>query len=174
MTTMSRRAPAPPAADPKPQTFEDFFDEHRRSLFHAMWLVTRDRSEAEELSQDAFLRVWERWDRVRTMDDPGAYLYRAAMNLARNRWRRAATALRRGTRLSTPRDDMSAVDDRDVVVRALGGLTPRERAAVVLTHYVGLSSEEAAVAMHVSASTVRVLATRGRAKVRGELGDDDA
>lgn len=172
MTVMSKLV-SHATTDPKAGTFEDFFHEHRRSLFHAMWLLTRDRSEAEELAQEAFVRVWERWDRVRAMDDPDAYLYRTAMNLARNRFRRAATALRRTVHLAPQRDDMDVVDDRDVVVRALGGLTSRERAAVILTDYLELSSEEAGRAMGIRASTVRALATRGRARVRDEIGVKD-
>ena len=45
--------------------------------------------------QDAFLTVWERWDRVGGMDDPVGYLYRTAMNLFRKRYRRAMLSVRR-------------------------------------------------------------------------------
>ena len=56
--------------------FDRFFDEHRDRLYRALWLVARDRSVAEEVTQDAFLKVWERWNRVRGLDDPAGYLYR--------------------------------------------------------------------------------------------------
>ena len=56
--------------------------------------MTGNRAEAEELMQDAFLSVWERWDRVSGMDDPIGYLYRTAMNLFRKRYRRAMLAVR--------------------------------------------------------------------------------
>ena len=51
---------------PAPLDFDDFFAAHSEELFRKMWLVTRDRAEAEEAMQDAFLRLYERWDR---MDD---------------------------------------------------------------------------------------------------------
>ena len=70
--------------------FDEFFAEERIRLFQALCLVTHNRSEAEELTQDAFLRVLERWDRVGTMDDPTGYLYRTAMNAFRS-WNRRAT-----------------------------------------------------------------------------------
>jgi RNA polymerase sigma-70 factor, ECF subfamily len=54
----------------KPASFEDFYFDHHRDVYAAMWLVTRDRHEAEEITQDAFLRVLERWDRVAAMNDP--------------------------------------------------------------------------------------------------------
>ena len=51
----------------------------RSGQFAALWLVTRNSHEAEEIMQDAFLKLWERWDRVNQMDDPTGYLYRTAM-----------------------------------------------------------------------------------------------
>jgi RNA polymerase sigma-70 factor (ECF subfamily) len=71
------------------RTFETFYQAEARTLFRRLWLVTGNRAEAEELMQDAFLRVWERWDRVGGMDDAPGYLYRTAMNLFRKRYRRA-------------------------------------------------------------------------------------
>lgn len=52
------------------KSFEAFYDAESRALFRRSWLVTGNRSEAEELMQEAFLRVWERWGRVDRMDDP--------------------------------------------------------------------------------------------------------
>ena len=77
------------------RTFEAFYQTEARTLFRRLWLVTGNLAEAEELMQDAFLKVWERWDRVDGMDDPVGYLYRTAMNLFRKRYRRAMLAVRR-------------------------------------------------------------------------------
>ncbi|MFN8232398.1 MAG: sigma factor [Actinomycetota bacterium] len=54
----------------EPLIFEAFYRTEARTLFRRLWLVTGNRAEAEELMQDAFLSVWERWDRVGRMDDP--------------------------------------------------------------------------------------------------------
>lgn len=154
--------------------FDRFFDEHRDRLYRALWLVARDRSVAEEVTQDAFLKVWERWNRVRGFEDPAGYLYRTGMNILRNRRRRAALGLRRLVHASPPaRDEIAAVDARDVVVRALGTLTPRERAALVLVDLLDMTSEDAAKALGVRASTVRVLAGRARAALRDRIGEED-
>ena len=147
-----------------------FASEHAR-LFGALCLVTGDRSEAEEIMQDAFLRLWERWDRVSEVDDPSAYLFRTAMNVFRNRYRRAALALRKTISIATTEDALATVEDRDVVVRALRDLTPDQRAAVVLTGYLGLTSEEAGQVLGMRACTVRTLATRARAAIREKAGD---
>ena len=69
-----------------------------QSLYAHLCLITGNRAEAKELSQDAFLKVWERWDRVAGMEKPIGYLYRTAMNLFRKRYRRAVLALRKTER----------------------------------------------------------------------------
>jgi RNA polymerase sigma-70 factor, ECF subfamily len=154
----------------EPRSFEEFFGSEQARLFGALCLVTGDRHEAEEVMQDAFLRLWERWDRVATLDDPSAYLFRTAMNVFRNRYRRAALALRRTINLVPSEDALATVEDRDVVVRALKTLSPDQRAAVVLTGYVGLTSEEAGKVLGMRASTVRTLTTRARAAIREKAG----
>jgi RNA polymerase sigma-70 factor (ECF subfamily) len=153
----------------EPLSFESFFEDHRSRLFGAMCLVTGSRPEAEEIVQDAFLRLWERWDRVATLEDPAGFLYRTAMNVFRNRARRAALAVRRNLRLSPNVDDLAAVEDRDEMVRLMRAMTPHQRAALVLTGYLGYSSEEAAKVLGVRASTVRALATKGRATARATV-----
>ena len=153
--------------------FEIFFLDHHVRLYRALWLVTRNGHEAEEIMQDAFLRVWERWPKVSRVPDPTGYLYRTAMNAFRSRARRAAVALRKTVRAIPPDDLLEAVEGRDAVVRAMASLTPRQRAAVVLTDVLGLTSEEAAEALGVKAVTVRVLAARGRQALRGTMGESD-
>jgi RNA polymerase sigma-70 factor (ECF subfamily) len=154
-------------------SFEAFFERTNGDLFAALWLITRNRHEAEELAQDAFLRLWERWDRVAAMDDPEGYLYRTAMNAFRSRARRASLALRRIGRPSPTDDALAGVERREMLVQALASLTPRERAAVVLTDVLGYSSEEAGRWLRIKPVTVRVLASRGRGRLRQEAIDDD-
>ena len=154
-------------------TFEALFAGERTRLFTSLWLVTRDRHEAEEIAQDAFVKVWERWDRRGAPDDPTAYLFRTAMNIMRNRRRRAAVALRHAPTRKESADGLDAVESRDVVMRALGALTPSQRAALVLMDLLDMSSTEAADALGVRPSTVRVLAARGRATLATQIGAND-
>jgi RNA polymerase sigma-70 factor (ECF subfamily) len=148
------------------EAFEEFFEAQRRRLFGAFCLVTGNRQEAEEIIQDAFLRIWERWDGIGGLEDPEGYLFRTAMNVFRNRARRAALAARKTVGLTSDADDLAAVEDRDELVRALRPLTPRQRAALILTDYLGYSSEEAGRILRVRASTVRSLSTKGRSAAR--------
>jgi RNA polymerase sigma-70 factor (ECF subfamily) len=149
--------------------FQTFIQQYRGRVFGAMCLVTGNAQEAEEIAQDAFLRLWERWDKVSKLEDPTGYLFRTAMNVFRNRARRAAVAVRKSFGLLHPSDELAAVEDRDDMIRAMRDLTPHQRAALVLTGYLGYSSEEAARILGVRASTVRALATKGRATARATM-----
>ena len=156
------------------RTFEGFYEAEARTLFRRLWLVTGNRAEAEELMQDAFLKVWERWDRVGAMEDPIGYLYRTAMNLFRKRYRRAVLAVRRTVGFAPRIDDFSDADDRQVVRHVLATLPPRQRAALVLTEMMGFSSKEAGDALGVTDATIRSLTRHGRDAFRHVMEVDDA
>ena len=155
-------------------TFEEFFEEERTPLFRALCLMTGDPCEAEELAQDAFLHLWERWDRVREMERPAGYLYRSAMNGFRSRRRQLARAAR--VTFVPPRqaDAYDEADLRDSVLRALRSLGRRQRAAVVLTQLLGYHSTDAGRLLDIKATTVRTLAAEARTILRNELEPVDA
>jgi RNA polymerase sigma-70 factor (ECF subfamily) len=74
-----------PLVEERRETFEDFFHAHHERLLRTMSLATGDRHEAGDLAQEAFVRIFERWERVRSLDDPAGYLYRTALNARRSR-----------------------------------------------------------------------------------------
>ncbi len=154
-------------------SFESFFEVHHAPLFGTLSLVTRNASEAEELMQEAFLKVWERWERIRVHPDPPGYLYRTAFNLFHSRWRRAMRAARQAFEISRSEDALARVEERDSLVRALRRVAPRQRAAIVLTDLLDLNSQEAGDVLGVKPSTVRVLASQGRAALRDLLEGTD-
>jgi DNA-directed RNA polymerase specialized sigma24 family protein len=122
----------------EPLNFESFFEAEARTLFRRLCAVTGNSAEAEEIMQDAFLALWERWDRVGTMQDPTGYLYRTAMNVFRKRTRRAVLALRRAlSRVAEPAA-FAEIDEQQDVVVALSGLTPRQRAGALADRCHGL------------------------------------
>jgi RNA polymerase sigma factor (sigma-70 family) len=124
--------------------------------------------------QDAFLQLWERWDRLDKIDDPVAYLFRSALNGFRMRLRRTRMAARRLMPVASARDPFDDVNVREDVRRMLRGLPSRQRAAIVLTEVFDYSSEQAARIMRIRPSTVRALASQGRAALRGDMGGEDA
>jgi RNA polymerase sigma-70 factor (ECF subfamily) len=153
-------------------SFENFFEREREPLYQALWLVTRDRFEAEELTQEAFVRVLERWERISTMDDPRAYLFQTAMNAFRTSYGRAVLAVRRTMKLRPVDDLISEIDERDAAMRALARLSPRQRAAVVLIDMLGFRSEEAARMLGIGAATARVHISRAHAALKETMTRD--
>ena len=176
MTEPLRLAPDP-AAPPgpvgaecdDPGSFEAFFESEKAGLYSALCLVTRDRHEAEELTQDAFVRVLAAWDRG-AIEDPTAYLYRTAMNAFRSKRRRAGVALKRAIGQAPHDDAYEQIESMDAALRALASLSERQRAAVVLMDLLGYSSEEAARMLGVRPSTVRMHASRAHAALRTTMG----
>jgi RNA polymerase sigma-70 factor (ECF subfamily) len=151
--------------------FGEFFEAEKERLLRALTVITGSLPEAEDIAQDAFMKVYERWPSVSVMDEPVGYLHRTAMNVFRNRYRRASLALRRGLQIAPAPDGFTPVDDRDVVARALARLTPRQRAAMILTAQFGYTGEEAGRMLGVSSNTVWALTHQARAAL-AESGDE--
>jgi RNA polymerase sigma-70 factor (ECF subfamily) len=150
------------------ENFEEFFRAEQARLLRALYIVTGDRLLAEDVMQDAFVSLWERWERVRTLEDPIGYLYKTALNRVRRHQRRLARLVAALARL-TPRETLYDVEDHDAVVQALGTLTARQRAAVVLTEMLGFDSETAGRLLGVKAVTARRLASKAREALRTAL-----
>ena len=119
--------------------FGAFFEQHHERLFRALWLLTRNRQEAEEVMQDAFLRLWERWDKVTGGPDPVGYLYRTALNVWRSRLRRAAVAARKVIHHIQADHEIAEVLDRKyATVRTI-----QRRAVIRLQEILQISAEPA-------------------------------
>lgn len=156
--------------DPSPgpageDVFEAFFDANYENLLRVMYLILGDRYEAEDLAQEAFVKAFERWDKIRRVDNPTGYVYRIALNAHRSRLRRITVAAKHSV---VPResDPISETDDRDAVRRALAQLPEPQRAALVLTEWLELSSEEAGQILGVSGGAVRVRVSRAKQSLR--------
>jgi RNA polymerase sigma factor (sigma-70 family) len=158
-----RQEPEAPVA---PLSFEELFLDSHDRLYRALYFITGSSADAEELMQEAFLKLWERWDRIDEIDDPVAYLFRSALNGFRMRMRRTRVAARRLMPAASTRDPFDDVNVREDVRRMLRGLPSRQRAAIVLTEIFGYSSEQAARIMRIQPTTVRARASQGRAALR--------
>ena len=111
----------------QPVAFEAFFEAERVRLLRALYLLTGNAEEAEEVLQEAFIAIWERWDRVGAMEDPIGYLYKTAMNRQRSRYRRARRTARRVIGQAHGRDGFADVEDRVELTRARRPLAPTSR-----------------------------------------------
>jgi len=152
-----------------------------RKLPRLLGVATRmlgDRSEAEDVAQEAFMRLWRQAGRWR----PGAalfdtWLHGVTLNLCYDRLRRR----REITTDAVPeqadpaaRADQSMIDQaRDArLAAAIAGLPERQRAALVLQYYEGLSNIEAAAAMEIGVEALESLLSRARRTLRDRLRGD--
>ncbi|QGQ20521.1 SigE family RNA polymerase sigma factor [Cellulomonas sp. JZ18] len=167
-----RSARAEPTRARHDAEFTAFVEAHADELLRTAWLLVGDPHRAEELTQQALVRTYAAWPRVRD-GNPGGYARRVLVNLRVDTWRRQRREV------LVPPDDLPAhhaeggsrtVDDRDQLVRALRTLTVRQRRIVVLRHLVGLSEAEVADDLGVSIGTVKSTASRGLASLRHLLG----
>jgi RNA polymerase sigma-70 factor (ECF subfamily) len=154
------------------ESYETFVLENHARLYGALCLLTKDRYEAEDIAQEAFVRILERWDRVRTVEDPTGYLFRTAMNVFRKRFRRAMLAVRRAATFAPTDDFVEQIAASDLVIRAIAELPTDQRAALIVTSLLGYSSDEAAGILGARPSTVRARATRARAALRDAIGEE--
>lgn len=163
-----------PSTTPRPESFEDFFAECYEPLLRALYLVTGDSHEAEDLAQEACFRVYQRWQGLQGTPNPAGYAYRAALNMRRNRLRRVATAARRVFRRDEP-DLFASADERDAIRRALRAIPVGQREALVLMDWVGLSDQEAGEILGLRPAAVRMRASRARHRLKEQLrrGEED-
>lgn len=167
-----RSASAPTTGVVKPgssaeEAFTAFVAAHEAQLFTYLWRATGDEHAAYDLRQETFIRAWRHFAQVRDYDRPLAWLYRVATNLALNERRG-----RRPTASLTDEEELTASDpswrlaERDLVHQTLQALPPRERQALALRSGQGLSCEEVADVLEISATAARSLLWRARERFR--------
>lgn len=147
--------------------FREFCAQVRPDLLGALALHCGDRGLAEDLTQEALARAWERWPQVREARSSRAWTYRVAFNLSASRFRRKA-AERRARRRAGPTAE-AIEEDRatGMAVRAaVADLPARRRTALVLRYYLQLSVTETATAMGCAEGTVKALCAQAIASLR--------
>ena len=150
------------------QDFDAYVVASGPRLKRLAYLLTGDLDTAEDLLQSAYARALPRWSRIRTYDQPDAYMRRVLVNGRTSTWRRS-----RGREVLTdqvpdrpvPGPD-SGPDEAEDLRRALRTLPTQQRAAVVLRFYCDLSEAETASLMGVSVGTVKSHTSRGLARLR--------
>ena len=144
-----------------PDDLAAFYDDQWDRVRGSLVLFTGSREVGEELAQEAFVRVCQRWEQVRTMDAPGAWVHRVGINLAISHQRRRGSERRARRRLEAEHAEAASPPEPDGGVRAaLLALAPDERAVVVLRFWADLSVKQVADALSIPEGTVK---TRTRA-----------
>ena len=163
--------------DPETSTLEDLYAAHFTGLVRLATLLLRDQGEAEQVVQDAFLDLHQRWSRLREPDKAVGYLHTSVVNRARSVLRHRKVVAQRAQQEESPTHAPGAdleVDvraRRDVVLKALAELPDRQREVLVLRYYRDLSEAQIAQALGISAGSVKTHASRGAAALRATLED---
>jgi RNA polymerase sigma-70 factor (sigma-E family) len=140
-------------------SFMDLYEQQYGAMVRLAVALTGSEATAEDLVQEAFVRVHARWDRV---EQPTPYLRRAVVNACRSAGRRA-TRERTSLGLQLAPDTSLEADE---LFDALAVLPSRQRAALVLQFYEGLSQAEIAAVLGCREGTVASLVHRGLAQLR--------
>jgi len=154
----------------------ELYASHAPRAGRLAYLLTGDRELAEDLAQEAFVRLIGRLSAVRDEAAIAAYLRRSVVNLVRKHWRKLGYErgyLRSGrVSIGPVTDTLSDLDRRDELWRALGTLPYRQRAAIVLRFYEDLSERETARVLGCAVGTVKSSVSRGLQRMREGMVDD--
>jgi RNA polymerase sigma-70 factor (ECF subfamily) len=167
--------------------FRELVQRHQRSVINTAFRITGNHQEAEDIAQEVFLRVY----RFAPDYEPDAkfstYLYRITFNLSLNQVRRAKTFLLRffsgeqdfeGERtarktdnrlLGTPLTSLEKEEVKKGVRKAIRLLPKRQRAAIILSQYEGLSYQEISQVLNCSKKAVERLIHRAKSQLKREL-----
>lgn len=135
------------------------------SLTRTAWLLTGDADLAAELVQEALVKTYLAWRRVRH-GEAAAYARRVLVNLNIDRWRRRPATPSQDLDRAVPSRAEQVVDDRDEVARMLATLPPQQRRVIVLRYYNDLSEADVADHLGISVGAVKSAASRGLATLR--------
>ncbi len=178
-----------------PEAFTAIVREHEQAVFRTLTRLTGAGPHVEDIAQEVFLRLFRALPEFRGDSALSTYLYRIAVNVAQDEWKRrrrtrehiadlyiapddeaaeptlenfAASAFA-GEHTRTPEQLLQTAEFQTSVDHALLSLPERERAVLVLYHQEELSYEGVAAALSLPVNTVRTHLHRGRARLRDLL-----
>lgn len=161
-----------------PSAFAGLMDRHLSGVLGVARRMLRDDAEAEDVAQEAMLRLWRLGDGL-AIGAAGVrpWLRKIAANLCIDRIRRArqVEVMDAPPEIEEPAGQLNGLEQQDRAARvdaALKGLPERQRLALVLFHFEGLSQLEVAAQMGVSDEAVESLLSRARRSLRKALADD--
>jgi len=146
-------------------SFDEFVAARSRALLRTAYLLTHDHALAEDLLQTALTKAWFAWKRIH--GEPEPYVRKILVNTYASWWRRRWNGEKPTEVLpEVGHDPHEAHADRQDLWTALGRLPRRQRAAVVLRYYEGLTEAETAAVLGCSVGTVKSQTSRALARLR--------
>jgi len=152
----------------------ELYEANHAGLLRFASLMAPENGMAEDLVQEAFVRLYKSWGRIRDPEKVPAYLRSTVANLARGRGRRMGVAQRNrpapGPDASSAEEGAIRDESRNEVVATLRTLPGRQRECLVLRYYEGLNETEIAKTLGISVGSVRTHTSRGMATMQKRLG----
>jgi RNA polymerase sigma-70 factor (sigma-E family) len=150
------------------------YEARHAELVRFATFITGSVESAEDLCQEAFVRVYDAWDRIEHQDQALAYLRATVVNLSRGGHRRRLVAERKQPPQLVPvqsaEDDAMGRVGRRAVLDAVSSLPTRQRACVVMRHWLRMTEGEIATTLDLSVGSVRTHTKRGLATLQRTLG----
>lgn len=151
-----------------PADFEEFYRWERPGVYRALALTLGDADLAAEAVDEALVRAYQRWGRVRHYDNAAGWAYRVGLNWALSRTRKRKRALPVASVPEAGAAPPPTAPD-DELETALAGLPEQQRAVVVLRYHLDWSTEQAAAALGVAPGTVKSRLHRALVALRDAL-----
>ena len=154
--------------------FDTFYVVAVRRVVLYLYASCGDRSEAQDVAQEAFARAWQHWPRIARYDDPEAWVRRVAWRLMLDRWRGLRRRLAARARMGPP-DEVtgSPSPDRVAVVAALQQLPPPQRQVIALHYLLDMPVRDIAASVGVPEGTVKARLSKGRSALARLLDEHD-
>jgi RNA polymerase sigma-70 factor (ECF subfamily) len=145
--------------------------QHERALLNYLWRLLGDEQAAYDLTQEAFVRAWQQFEKISRYEHPRAWLFRVATNLALSHLRRQTHPIGAAGRLDATTDLVSQDPaegwaERELVHQILHHLSPKRRATLVLCEAYGYSAEEVGQILGMRREAVAMTLSRARAQFR--------
>ena len=156
----------------------DLFEQEGAALVRMARLFTDDRNAAEDLVQEAFIRLHKSAHRIRSQEKAAPYLRSIVINLARDHNRRGLMSLRHqeanpmGMTPDAPEDSLLLSEQQSLLLDEVRDLSPRQRDCLLLRFYLELSEREIADVLSISPNSVKTHCRRGLASLRDAIGGE--
>ena len=154
--------------------FDTFYIATVRRVVLYLYAACGDRSDAQDIAQEAFARAWQHWSKVAGYDDPEAWVRRVAWRLMINRWRGLRRRLAARIRLGPSAEVTGGPSpDRVAIIDALQRLPTPQRQVIALYYLLDMPIQEIAATTGVPAGTVKVRLSRARTALGRLLNEED-
>lgn len=150
--------------------FDSFYRETAPRVIHLVYATTGNLTLAQDCTQEAYARAWQRWSTVSRADDPLSWVRTVARRLAISQWRKDTNRTEAQRRLAAVPDPPAVIsDDRRLVVDALKSLSAQHRDVLALHYLLDMSVEAIADDLGAPVGTVKARLHHGRAALAKAL-----